>query len=412
MFNDSIRYVDGLLHCDSVVLNDIAVQIGTPTYVYSFCRVLDNYHRIEAAFPGAHIHYSVKANGNLALLQLLNGAGAGMDCVSAGEIYRALLAGTPPEKIVFAGVGKTAHELYYALEQNIGWFNIENEQESRLLNSMAGVAGKTVRAALRLNPGVTANTHPHIATGHGGAKFGLTDAAVRDMLDHADDTPNLRFEGLHIHIGSQLHDTDATVEAVRAAVDLARAYPTITTLDIGGGLPVAYTDDEALPSFERFAGAVLPLLEGYQVILEPGRAIVADAGALLTRVIYRKSQGGADFVIVDAGMNDLMRPALYEAHHEIVPLKQRSDAPTERVQIVGPVCETTDIFARDRDLPHVEPEDCLAILTAGAYGMTMASQYNARPRSAEVAVAPSGESWYLVRRRETWQDLVAHELAP
>ncbi len=411
MHNQPFRYSDGRLHCDGIALSAIAAQVGTPVYVYSLRRVLDNFHRIAAAFTGAHIHYSAKANGNLALLQLLTYAGAGMDCVSAGEIYRALLAGAAPENIVFAGVGKTPHELYYALEQNIGWFNVENARECELIDRMAGVAGKRARIALRFNPGVTANTHPHIATGHGGAKFGLTEAAIRALLDHAADLPNLDFAGLHVHIGSQLHDTTATVAAVRAARDLAQAYPSITTIDIGGGLPVPYSADEALPDIEQFAADILPLLAGYEVILEPGRAIIADAGVLLTRVIYRKAQGGVEFVIVDAGMNDLMRPALYDAHHDIIPLHQRADAPLERVQIVGPVCETTDVFARDRELPHVEPDDALAILTAGAYGMVMASQYNARPRPAEVAVAPNGESWYVVRRRETWQDLVAHELS-
>ena len=413
MLNNSIHFEDkasgARLYCDRVPISDIVAQTGTPVYVYSLPRVLENLRRIRAAFPRAHVHYSAKANANLALLRTLVQAGAGIDAVSGGEIYRALAAGAPPEQIVFAGVGKTSQELYYALEQEIGWFNVENAGEAYKLDCMAGVANTTARVALRLNPDVTAKTHPHIATGHGAAKFGMTADALRAVLDHADETPHLRYEGIHIHIGSQLHDTAATVEALQTVRDLIAPYPSIKTIDLGGGLPVAYSPDEAIPAVETFAEVLNPLLEGYEVILEPGRSIVADAGVLITRVLYTKEQGGQHFVIVDAGMTDLIRPALYDAHHEIVPVV-RDDQPADIVQVVGPVCETTDVLGRGVVLPPVKPNDYLAILTAGAYGMVMASNYNARPRPPEVTVSEDGDSWYLVRRRETWQDLIAQEL--
>ncbi|MBE2267425.1 MAG: diaminopimelate decarboxylase [Anaerolinea sp.] len=410
MLNTSIHYENGRLFCDGVAVAEIAAQVGTPAYIYSGTRFLSNLRRIQAAFPTAHIHYSAKANGNLAIMKMLVNAGAGIDAVSAGEIHRALIAGAQPENIVFAGVGKTGQELYYALSRGVGWFNIENVEECRLLNSMAGAAQMVARVALRLNPDVAANTHRHIATGHGKAKFGMSTETIRDLLTRQGEFSNLSFEGIHIHIGSQLHDTTATQAAIRAALDVIQPYPTMRTVDIGGGLPVAYSADEIVPDVEAFAASILPLLEGYEVILEPGRAIIADAGMLITRVQYIKEQGEAKFAIVDAGMTELIRPALYEAHHEIVPLVEQG-LPRESVQVVGPVCETTDVLGRDVALPPLAAGDCLAVLTAGAYGMVMASNYNARPRPPEVLVDPNGKSWYLVRRRETWDDLVAPELA-
>lgn len=410
MLNSSIRYHEAQLYCDSVPVCEIVAQTGTPVYVYSLPRALANFRRIRDAFPQAHIHYSAKANANLALLETLVRAGAGIDAVSGGEIYRARLASAAPEQIVFAGVGKTGQELYYAVEEDIGWFNVENVHEAHKLNTIAAESGKTVRVALRFNPDISANTHPNIATGHGGAKFGLTADVIRDLLAQADQTPNIAYAGIHIHIGSQLHDTAATLQAVRAALDLIAPYPQIRTINIGGGLPVAYADDDPLPSIEEFAAALLPLLDGYELILEPGRSIIADAGILVTRVLYLKHQGGQHFVVTDAGMTDLIRPALYDAHHAVVPVNSGATDERQTVQIVGPVCETTDTLAHDVALPPVARGDCLAILTAGAYGMVMASNYNARPRPAEVAIAEDGKSWFLARRRETWHDLVIHEL--
>lgn len=410
MFNKSIRYHESQLYCDSVPVCEIVAQVGTPLYLYSLPRVLENFRRIQAAFPQAHIHYSAKANGNLALLEALVHAGAGIDAVSGGEIYRALLAHAEPEQIVFAGVGKTTAELFYAIEQDIGWFNVENVHEAHKLDTIAREAGKTVRVALRFNPDVEANTHRHIATGHSTAKFGVTAGSIRELLDQRDDTPNLRYEGIHIHIGSNLHDTLATQEALRLALELVAPYPQIRTVNLGGGLPVAYAPDETLPSVEDFAKSVLPLLAGYDLILEPGRSIIADAGLLLMRVTYVKEHGGQKFLIVDAGMTELIRPALYDARHQIIPVNQAAVDERETVQIVGPVCETTDVLGHDVVLPPIQRHDCLAVMTVGAYGMVMASNYNARPRPPEVAVAEDGASWFIIRRRETWQDLVMHEL--
>jgi diaminopimelate decarboxylase len=410
VLNDSIRYRDASLCCDTVSVADIAADTGTPVYIYSLPRALHNLQRIKAVFADLHphIHYSLKANGNLAVLRALVGAGAGADAVSGGEIYRALRAGARPADIVFAGVGKTAEEVRYALEQGVGWFNVENVLECRLINDLAAELKSTpARVALRLNPDVTANTHPYIATGHGGAKFGLTAEVIKQLLDCQSDYPHLRFEGIHVHIGSQLHDTDATVRAVQAALDLIAPYPTIRMVNIGGGLPVAYTPGETIPSYEDFARILTPLLKGYIVLLEPGRSIIADAGILVVKVSYIKQQAGQTFVITDGSMAELIRPALYQAHHEIIPVVDRTDS--ARCHVVGPVCESADVLGRDVALPDVQPGDLLAVLTAGAYGMVMASNYNARPRPPEVVVLEDGQRWQVARRRETWEDLVGFE---
>ncbi len=411
MLNDSIRYIGGALYCDAIPVAEMAAQAGTPLYIYSLRRVLQNYRRIQAAFAptGAELHYSIKANGNLTLLRTLVGAGAGMDAVSGGEIYRALAAGCAAENVVFAGVGKTRADLKYALEQGVGWFNVENVGELALLDRLAAETGRTARVALRFNPDVQAATHRHIATGHGGAKFGLSADAITAILATQADYAHLSFEGLHLHIGSQLHETTGTEQAIRLARALAEPYPALRTLDIGGGLPVAYAAGDDVPPVEAFADALGPLLRGYNVLLEPGRAIIADAGLLVTEVLYLKAHAGEHFAITDAGMTELIRPALYEAHHQIVPVEARPDADAPAYQVVGPVCETTDVLARGVSLGDVQPGDLLAVLTAGAYGMVMASNYNARPRPAEVCVSTDGASWSVARERETWADLVRAE---
>lgn len=410
MGNDSIRYVDGRLMIDGVDLASLARETGTPAYIYSLSRALWNYRQIVDAFASfdAHVHYSAKANANLTILAALIQAGAGIDAVSAGEAYRALQAGCAPQDIVFAGVGKREDELRWAVEQNIGWFNVENVRELELLNALGKEYQKRPRVALRLNPDVTANTHPYIATGHGGAKFGLTRDVVTDILLRQSDYPQITFAGIHIHIGSQLGDTDATQTAVRAALDLVAPYPNIRTINIGGGLPVAYQPDEILPTPADFAAMVFPLLKDYTVILEPGRSIIADAGLLVVEVLYVKRQAGQRIVIVDGSMTELLRPALYQAQHRIVPLKESSgdDAVAE---VVGPVCESADTLGHAVPLPEVEPGDQLAILTAGAYGMVMSSNYNARPRPPEIVITPDGTSWMIARKRETWDDLIRLE---
>jgi len=412
VFTPSIRYVEDKLYIDSICVNDIVNEVGTPTYIYSLKQVVNNYKRLKLAFSelDIHIHYSAKANGNLAILKTLSDEGAGVDTVSMGEIFRALHAGFKPEDIVFAGVGKTPQEIEYALEQGIGWFNVENVLELDHIQSIALKLGvESVQVALRLNPQVTANTHPYISTGHGGAKFGLTAEVIQDVLAKQPDYPNIEFSGIHLHIGSQLGDTDATIQAVEKAVNLIQPYPTIRYINLGGGLPVAYHFGEEISSIEAFAQSLVPLLKDYKILLEPGRSIIADAGILVTEVQYVKQQAGQTFYITDSSMTELIRPSLYQAHHEIVPLI-KSDVELAMGHIVGPVCESTDVMAKDRELPVLTVGDKLAVMTAGAYGMVMASNYNARLRPAEIVVDVDGESWSIARQRETLDDLLRHEL--
>ena len=413
MLNDSIAFREGTLYCDAIPVPEIVAHTGTPVYIYSLPRALTNLRHIQSAFSGldTHIHYSAKANANLAVLNTLITAGAGIDAVSAGEIHKALLAGAKAEDIVFAGVGKTPNELAYALEKGVGWINVENTAELPLIDTIVGQLRRpSARVALRLNPDVAANTHHHIATGHGSAKFGLSVGTVRKVLAAQSEFPNASIEGIHIHIGSQLHDTQATRRALEIALELIAPYPHIRTVNIGGGLPIAYKPGEVIPTWESFADTLRPLLEGYTVLLEPGRSIIADAGILVASVLYLKQQAGHNIIITDASMAELIRPALYQAHHEIVAVTADLSDKTERTsQVVGPVCETADMLGDNIPLPGLNPGDLVAVLTTGAYGMVMASNYNQRPRPPEVVIEPDGENWRLARRRETWDDLVQYE---
>ncbi len=403
--NDSIRYDCTELFVDNILVESIAQSTQTPFYLYSQRRILQNLQTIQDIFSGlnAYIHFSAKANANLTILGTLIQAGVGIDVVSGGEFYKARKAGANPQDIVFAGVGKGEAEIAYALENNIGWFNVENEYELTLINHHSQRLNRTPKIALRLNPEVTANTHPYIATGHGGAKFGLTLDAIQKILAKQEAYPELDFAGIHIHIGSQLQDISATKQAIQKASALMQPYPNVQTLNIGGGFPVQYRFDEALPSLEHFAQQLHPFLKDLQIFLEPGRSIVGDAGILVTTILYIKQHAGQTFYIVDASMSELIRPSLYQAYHEIMPLKQ-SDGDTIIVQVVGPVCESTDVLGRDRKLSKLQRGDKLAILTAGAYGSVMASNYNARPKPAEVMVDIEGE-WHIIRQRETWDEL-------
>lgn len=399
VLNSSFRYVDDSLQVDNFALETIANEVGTPVYVYSLRRVLDNYRRLQQAFApvSAQLHYSVKANGNAAILEALVEQGSSFDCVSGGEIRRVLAAGGAARQIVFAGVGKTRAEIVYAVESGVGWLNVENALELDYIQAAAERAGaESVLVALRLNPQVTANTHPKIATGHGGAKFGMTAEVIRDLLAKQGNYPRINFAGIHIHIGSQLGDSQATLRALEKALDLARPYPQIRTINLGGGLPVAYRFADSLPPLDELVHSLASRLGEYRVLLEPGRAIVADAGALLAEVLYVKRQAGQVFYILDAGMTDLLRPALYDAHHEVLPLRKPS-AGGEVAQVVGPVCESTDVLARDRLLPPLQVGDKVALMTAGAYGMAMASTYNARPLPTEVVVNVDGTGWRMSR---------------
>ncbi|MDE2777011.1 MAG: diaminopimelate decarboxylase [Chloroflexota bacterium] len=410
VFNSSIRYVNRRLTVDQIDIASIIAEVGTPAYIYSRRRIRENFHRLERAFAplSARLHFSVKANGNLDILRALNEIGAGFDCVSGGEIYRALKAGAKARDIVFAGVGKTRDELVYAITSGVGWINAENLGELDHIDTIAAELGaEPVKVALRLNPEVTAQTHPYMATGHGAAKFGLAADVIRDVLSRPARYPRIDFAGLHMHIGSQLGDMRATLAAVDKLVALIQDYPRIKTINLGGGLPVVYRFDEKTPSPDGLAAALARRLRGYDVLLEPGRAIVADAGLLVAEALYVKRQAGQSFVVVDASMAELIRPALYGAHHEIVVLRQAAGE-TETTQVVGPVCESADVLGRDRQLPTLEAGDKVALMTAGAYGMTMASNYNARPRPVEVLV--DGDRWWVSRRRETFDDLVRYEL--
>ena len=411
VFNASIQYRDGALRMDDVSVESIADAVGTPVYIYSLKRIRENLWGLRRAFAStdAHIHYSAKANSNSAVLRAVSEAGAGIDAVSGGEIQRALTAGARAEDIVFAGVGKTRDEIDYAVKSGVGWINVENPLELKYINAAAeSLRMGVVKAALRFNPQVEANTHRYMSTGHGAAKFGMTADAIDRILGDSHRFPRVKIAGLHMHIGSQLGDTAATREALRKLLDLAKRHSGIDTINLGGGMPVTYRFDESVPKTKDFAAGIAGLLRGYRVLLEPGRAIVADAGILVVTALYVKRQAGRLFYIVDGSMAELIRPALYQAHHEIVPLAE-SHGDACIAQVVGPVCESADVLAWERELPRLDVGDRLAIMTTGAYGMAMASNYNSRLRPAEVVVEESGGSWRVSRRRETLEDLIQFE---
>jgi diaminopimelate decarboxylase len=408
------HYRNDELHCDGVALRAIAESCGTPTYVYSAEGIAARFQAYRRALAGIdhEICYAVKANSNLAILALLAKLGSGFDIVSGGELFRVLRAGGDPRKVVFSGVGKTAGEIDYALEAGIHSFNCESEAELDLLNERACARGTRARLAIRVNPDVDAATHPYISTGLRDHKFGLAIECARELYGRAAALPGLQPDGVSCHIGSQILDPAPLLEAVRKVAALAeqlrRSGIAITRLDLGGGLGVAYRATETTPDIGAYTAEVVRAVEGsgLKVVLEPGRSIVAECGALLTTVLARKSSGAKEFVVVDAAMNDLIRPALYQAHHEIAPLR-RDGSGQIVADIVGPVCETGDFLARGRALPKVCAGDGLAVLTAGAYGYVLASNYNSRPRAAEVLVENSG--WRVVRLRETLADLIRGE---
>lgn len=410
---DHFRYVEGEYFCEGVRLASIARTVGTPTYVYSTRTFTDHLRKlIDALGPlGGGVCYSVKTLCNLAVLRLVAQMGAGADIVSGGELYRARLAGIPADKIVFAGVGKTREEMRYALSEGILLFTVESEPELVRLDAVAREMGVRARAAIRVNPDVAVETHGHIATGRAETKFGVSPATAVRLFSQAERFAGVELCGVHMHIGSQILSLEpyvAALERLLEVIEEARGVGAeIRYLDVGGGLGVIYSDER--PATARdFAEAVAPLVRrsGCKLLVEPGRFIAGNAGVLLTRVLYVKETAGKNFVIVDAGMNDLIRPALYGAHHEILSASLRSGSFV--ADVVGPVCETGDFLARDRQMPRVHEGDLLVVRTAGAYGFVMSSNYNSRPRAAEVLV--DGEQFRVVRRRETYQDLVRPEL--
>ena len=401
-------------YCEQTPLADIARRAGTPAYVYSSSVILENYRAYTEAFAELPhtVCYAVKANGSLAVLARLAKAGAGFDIVSGGELYRVLAAGGDPAKVVFSGVGKTAAEVEFALSKGIHSFNCESEAELALIDSMAARLGVKAGFSIRVNPDVDAATHPYISTGLSQHKFGIAIAEAAHVYDRSRQFRNLAADGVSCHIGSQLLDPSPILEAVDKVIALAAAlreqgHP-IRHLDLGGGLGVAYHAGEQAPEIRRFVECLRGRVRasGLSVMVEPGRSIVGPAGVLLTRVLYRKKNGPKEFIVVDAAMNDLIRPSLYKAHHEIVPMR-RNGLPPVRADVVGPVCETGDFLARDREMPNVMPGDYLAVCTAGAYGFVLSSNYNARPRAPEVLV--DGAGWRIVREREKFEDLVRGE---
>ena len=409
-----MEYRDQTLYLENVPLADIARRQGTPSYVYSRAVILDRFQAYEKSFGDVphKVCYAVKANSNLSILKLLVEVGAGFDIVSGGELFRALKAGADPGTIIFSGVGKTAQEIDYALEHQIKSFNCESEPELALIDSLAARRGIRARVALRVNPDVDAATHPYISTGLREHKFGLAIGAAEAVYERARALENLRLEGVSCHIGSQITDIAPMLEVFDKMIALverlrARGLP-IRTLDLGGGLGVAYKPGDQAPSICEYIQAMCRRTSGHnlEILIEPGRSMVAEAGLLLTRVLYRKSNGDREFIIVDAAMNDLIRPALYQAHHEIVPLRL-SEGATVVADVVGPVCESGDFLARARAMPNVMPGDLLAVCTAGAYGFVAASNYNARPRPPEVLV--EGDRYRVIRQREKYDDLVRGE---
>jgi diaminopimelate decarboxylase len=406
---DAFEYRDGQLFAEDVSLARLVAEFGTPSYVYSRAAITHNYLAYDHALAGMphRICYAVKANSNLGVLSVLARLGAGFDIVSGGELARVLRAGGDPRKIVFSGVGKREDEMAAALAAGIGCFNVESEAELRRLSAVAVRLGKTAAVSLRVNPDVDAQTHPYIATGLRDNKFGIDIARAEAVYREAAQLPGLEVVGVDCHIGSQLTQLDPYVDALKRLLELvdrlAAAGIRLRHLDLGGGLGIRYREEQP-PRPQDYAEAVLPLLvgRGLELWLEPGRSIVGNAGVLLTRVEYLKHAPHKNFAIVDAAMNDLLRPALYNAWQEILPVVPRAAEPAQVYDVVGPVCETGDWLGRARELA-VREGDLLAIRSAGAYGFVMSSNYNTRPRAAEVLV--DGNHVHLVRARETLDDL-------
>jgi diaminopimelate decarboxylase len=425
----SFHYLDGELYCEDVALTRAAEEFGTPLYVYSAGTILDHYHRLDAALgPLDHlICYAVKANSNGAILKLLVEAGAGFDIVSGGELFRVLKAGGAASKCTFAGVGKSREEIEYALDQGVFSFNVESEAELQAIDCIAGDKGMRAPVAVRVNPDVDASTHRYISTGRSENKFGIALDQVVAVYEKARQFPNIRLRGIQMHIGSQITAARPFAEAIEKVTPLIRELQQKHGLEffsVGGGMGIIYKralesgsgkwwhehgGEESAFSVADYAGAIVPALRGLglRVLLEPGRFLVGNAGVLLTRIRYLKQTETKKFVIVDAGMNDLIRPALYQSYHEIVPVSEPATPQREPVDVVGPVCESGDFFAQDREMPAMKEGDLVALMSAGAYGFAMASNYNSRPLPAEVLV--KGNSCSLVRRRQTMEDLIREE---
>lgn len=410
---NAFTYVDDQLHAENVSLAGLAERFGTPLYVYSRGHLRAQYRGLKEAMRAIDplICFAAKANSNGAVLRTFAAEGAGFDIVSGGELFRVIRAGGDPEKIVFAGVGKTHEEITYALECGILFFTVESEPEAKRISQCAVKAGVEGRIAFRINPDVDPKTHSYISTGRKEDKFGLNIERTLNAYEMAATLPGIEITGLHIHIGSQILSPQPFADAIARVSDLCTTlrerYDTFRYLDIGGGIGIQYERNEAPLDPADYADVVVPALRetGLQIVMEPGRSLAGNAGVLVCRVQYVKDNPLKKFVVVDAGMNDLLRPALYQAYHDVLPVT--ANAHTFTGDLVGPICESGDFIATDRELPAVTEGDLLAVKSVGAYGFAMASTYNSRPLPAEVMV--EGDRDWLVRERETWDDLVRSE---
>ncbi len=426
------QYQEGKLHCEEVSIQAIAETHGTPLYVYSANTIRDHFNRLDQALAELdhHVAYAVKANSNIAILNLLAKEGAGFDIVSAGELFRVLEAGGKADQCTFAGVGKTDEEIRYAIDKGIYCFNVESEAELRNINRIALLMDAVAPVALRVNPNVDAKTHKYISTGKSENKFGIDFDQIEALYQTtADEMPGVSLRGLQMHIGSQLTTVAPFIEAIKKVgplVEKLKAAHGIEFFSIGGGVGIVY--DQALDSaksdwwdkeaeelpltIDAYASQIVPLLAPLKlkIMLEPGRLIVGNAGALVSKCLYHKNGTAKNFRIVDAGMNDLIRPALYQGHHEIVPVTSRENSEKLSIDVVGPICESGDFFSQDREMENFQEGDLIALLSSGAYGFTMASNYNSRPMAAEVLV--DGDSAHLIRARQSFEDLIKGESIP
>jgi len=410
------EYRNNELYCEDIPIQTLAAEVGTPFYLYSHATLKRHFLIFNESFEGVSrlICYSAKANTSLAVLQLFAGLGGGLDIVSGGELYRGLKAGFPPEKIVYSGVGKRVDEIDYALDTGILMFNVESLEELEVIDKRAGLLAKRAAVAIRVNPDVDPGTHPYISTGLKKNKFGIDTRSAIEGYKVASRLENIDVIGIDCHIGSQITEAEPFKDALKSLIGLIEELKAlgieIRYLDMGGGLGITY-DDETPPHPQEYARAIVESLKGtdLQLILEPGRVIVGNAGILVTRVLYRKSAQVKEFVITDAGMNDLMRPSLYKAFHAIQPVVKTDQASIE-ADVVGPICESGDFLAVDRRIPDVKQGDLLAVMSAGAYGFTMASNYCSRLRIPEVMV--KDDRFHVVRARQNYEDLVAGESVP
>lgn len=414
--NDFTYDDTGRMLCGSLPLEKIAEEIGTPFYCYSADTLMRHIRAFEEPLAGIDHQtcFAMKANSNLAILTMMARNGLGADVVSGGELYRALKAGIPAAKIVYSGVGKTTAEIDMAIEAGIMMFNIESEQELEIINERAGVLGKKAPISIRVNPDVDPQTHPYISTGMKDNKFGIDIENSMKQYLRAKDMKNIEIVGIDCHIGSQLTDISPFIDAadrLKALIEkLAEKGVTFTYLDLGGGLGITYSDEQP-PHPREYGAAIVNAVKGLglKLIFEPGRVIVGNTGVLVTRVLYRKETAQKKFIIVDAGMSELIRPALYKAYHDIKPLRMKQ-GDTIKADVVGPICESSDFFAKDRDLPLLDRGDLIAVMSAGAYGFTMASNYNSRPKPPEVLVEDG--HYYMIVKRQSYEDLVSGETIP